>query len=277
MVKEELELYRKKGYNVVVPFEIRDDRIDPFHVFRIAVVQINPNPDYGEVWPIGKREIGGKWVTMLALAKPALEKIGIAAGIIWDPDRTRRLDDHSDPDYVEFQAVGLFRGPDGQWRTIHGTKELDLRVIEEEVRDEQWTKMNSPGWKLPEKYSYLKGKSKEEILEFLVRREMLQWRRHKVARAETGAKLRALRSLGIKSAYTPDELAKPFVFVRVDYSPDWDRQDVREVAEKAHAAFMKDLYGSPALPTGEEIPEEEAERAREIVTRGESPQEELPF
>ena len=275
-VRQELEKYRQMGYNVVVPFEVDEDRIDPFHCYKVAVVQIDPDPDKGEVWPVGKREVGGKWVQMYALAKPALQKIGIALGVVWDPRHTRRLDDHSDPDYVEFQAVGLFRGPDGQWRVVQGTKELDLKVIEEEVRDEQWTKMQDPKWKLPEKYSYMRGKPKEEILEFLVRREMLQWRRHKVARAETGAMLRALRSIGIKSAYTEEELRKPFVFVRVDYAPDWEKKEIREIAEKAHAAYINELYGPPAqLPTGEEVEEEEAEEAKKKVEATERP--EFPF
>lgn len=274
-VRAEIEKWRERGANVVVPFEITSDRVDPFHAFRVAVVYVDPDPAHGEVWPVGKREVGGRWVQMYALAKSALQKIGVAAGIIWDPRHTRRLDDHSDPDYVEFQAVGLYRGPDGQWRVIQGTKELDLRVIEEEVRDEQWTKLQDPNFKLPPKYSYMEGKPKEEILEFLVRREMLQWRKHKVARAETGAMLRALRSIGIKSAYTEEELGKPFVFVRVDYAPDWEREDVKKIAEKAHRAAIRELYGPPEGITPEE--EKEEDEALRITRKGETPQEELPF
>ena len=262
-LNQQLELRREEGCNVIVPFDIPEDRVDRFHAFRMVSVSINPNPDAGDVWFTGSRKIGGEWVKNVALSRPALQRIGQAAGIVWDPDRTRRVDDRRNPNYVEFQAVGLFRGPDGQWRTIKGTKEIDLEVIEEEIRDQQYEKMHQKGFKLPEKYGYMKGKPEDEILDFLVRRELLQWRKHKVPRAETGAMLRALRSIGIRSSYPETELEKPFVFVRVDYFPDTEALAAQQVAHLAIEQDKSDLYG------GEDT--EEGRAAQAQAHEGEQP------
>lgn len=124
---------------------------------------------------------GGK----LALSKSALDKIATAAGISWDPDRSGRVDDGSDPAYCHFRAVGTVRDPDGTTRTITGERVIDLR----------------PG-----------GADAEGASE----RQIAQQRKFLLPLAESKAKNRAIRqACSVRSSYSPAELQKPFVALKL--------------------------------------------------------------
>lgn len=166
------------------------------------------------------------------LGKTALDRIAAAAGVSWDPDRCRRLDDGSDPRYVLFCAIGTVRQFDGSVLTISGTKEMDLRP-------------GSPQIESLEAKARAKGKSADAQI-----REM---RLHAVAHAESKAKLRAIRSLGIRSSYAPAELAKAFVIARLTFSgrtadPELRRAFAMERA-KAMLSGSRALYGSAPAPS----------------------------
>jgi len=144
---------------------------------------------------------GGKY----GLSKTALQKIGHAAGISWDPIASGRVDDGSHPYYVRWRAVGTYKAFDGQTQTLHAEKEFDLRD-------------GSP---------QIAGKSEKQIGEM---------RTHAQSHAETKAQLRAIRSLGIKTGYTQDELKKPFVAARIAFTgrsadPEMQREFSRMTAE----------------------------------------------
>ena len=151
----------------------------------ITTIHVNGDKEAGEVYDVGSGKFG--------LAKAALDRISIAAGISWDARQSRRLDDGSDPHYAMFLAVGHLRTFDGQRIEIMGTKEMDLRngspqcvAIQERARD---------------------GKSRD--------RQIREMRLHILGHAESKARLRAIRSIGIKSSYTAKELEKPFVVARL--------------------------------------------------------------
>lgn len=161
---------------------------------------------------------GGK----LGLGKATLQKIAHAIGISWDPMRSGRIDDGSNPYYVRWKAVCTYRAFDGQQQTLCAEKELDLRD-------------GSPA------ASELKP------------RALAQMRLHISAHAETKAQLRAIRSLGIKTSYTKEELKKPFVAARVLFTGQTDDPILkRAFAERTAAAFLggnEMLYGtSPPAP-----------------------------
>jgi len=257
----DLDVYRKQGANVLSPVSKITERISPFYVVKLTAVKIDPNPGNGEVYPVGRKEVSkGVWKDTFALHKNALEKLGLAMGVEWI--EVRRVDDRSDRNYVAYIAKGRYRGFDGTWKYIVGDGELDLVAIEEEVRAEQEEKVASPKFKESSKYKehahIFKDMTPAEIIEWLVRREMLQWRKNKEARAATRAKLRALRSLGIKSSYTREELERPFIVVRTEFQPDESDPEIKEMVRKGIAYQAAALYGGrPSEYFGEEAEDAE--------------------
>ncbi len=179
---------------------------------------------------------GGK----MGLTKSALDRIAIAAGVEWDPRESRRLDDGSDPLFVEYQAVGRFPTLDGSYRTITGTKIMDLRDGSAQMR------------------TILAAKNGEKTLS--------QTRTFIGEHAESKAKNRAIRSgLGLRSGYTSDELNKPFIVARLIFSGHSDDPEVRKIVatEMVRQRFSaeRQLYGvsrpvapTSALPAAQSIP-----------------------
>lgn len=171
---------------------------------------------------------GGK----CALGRAALDKLAACSGVTWDPMRSGRLDDGKDPRYCRFRVVGHYRAFDGTIQTVVGEKEMDLRD-------------NSPQClALAARKRDGSGDAEKQI------REM---RLHIQAHAESKARLRAIRSLGIKGAYTQEELAKPFMVAKVVFTgqtsdPKLRREFARMQAQQMIQG-MSALFGAaPALP-----------------------------
>ena len=79
---------------------------------------------------------------------------------------------------------------------------------------------------------------------------MIQWRKHKLGRAETGAMERVIRAaLSMKHAYTLEELKKPFVIPRIDFSPDYNDPAVKRMMIENGMRAMNGLFAQhAALP-----------------------------
>lgn len=193
----------------------------------ISMVQINPRGGTQEVFPVP----GGK-----GLARASLERISGAAGVTWDPQLCRRLDDGRHPHYCSWTVVGYVRNLDGSVRTITGSKEMDLREGSAQVEA-------------------LIERSKDKKADGTDRKDptgqIREMRLHIAAHAETKAKLRAIRSLGIQASYTDAELAKPFAVVRLAATGRTEDPILhREFARMNYAAAVNgsaQLYGG-ALP-----------------------------
>lgn len=212
-------------------------------------IRIDPNPERGEVFRVGAKKVGDQWVDQLTLARPALERIAQAAGLTWDARLTRPLT--LTRDYIVYQAVGCVRLPDGTPMRIVGTREIDMEVIEDESRQGQARKLLG---RKDGEYNDLTPEQRTEV-DRAVRAEVLMFRKHRLARAETGAKLRAIRSLGLKSTYTAAELAQPYVVLRWSLNPD------HEYAQAERRALWGDQIGpmpENPLPDLEIHDEEEA-------------------
>jgi hypothetical protein len=228
----------------------------------IALVHVDGRIDRGkpmssDIYPVG----GGKF----GLGKAPLDRIAGAAGVDWDPVLTRRLDDGRDPHYCMFQAVGTVRSFDGTRRTITGTKEMDLRDGSPQCEALAARKRDGS------------GDASTQI------REM---RLHILGHAETKAKLRAIRSLGIQTSYQSEELERPFAVARLMFTgrtqdPALRREFARMTAE-AMIGGTRALYGAtaaPALPPPVSAPAAPAgslddddyvpEPPRQITTAGE--------
>lgn len=219
-----------------------------------TMITVNPDPDAGEVFKAGSKpakkgqsqgqgddEEGG-WVDMLSLSAPTLNKFANAAGVFWLPHLCRAT--KVERNYICYEAVGYVVLPDGSRQILKGTREIDLLDIEAESQTLQSRKL----WKDRRcqernvKYGKLKynekraldeeakaidfddlGPEDQKRVERAVQMELREFRKHKHARAETGAKKRAIASLGIKLTYTAEELKKPFLFVRWGLNPASDR------------------------------------------------------
>jgi hypothetical protein len=208
-----------ESYHLVSPVTRFDNLPEGFGV-SFSMVQINPDPNAGEVYKVD----GGK----LALSHAALNRIAAAAELSWDAERSRRLDDGSDSCYCHYRAVGYVRSSDGSPRTVTGEVEIDMRPGSPDVKA---------------------AKSDTQISQ--VRRFIL---RH----AESKAKNRAISGMGVKRSYMPDELRKPFAVTRLQFTghsddPDLRREFARIRAEQVMGAHRA-LYGAApraALPAGD--------------------------
>lgn len=219
---------------------VRLDYIPEFHSISLRVVSVDPRPNQGEVYLPDKKKF-----EEVALTKVALDKIAGAAGISWDPVQSRRLDDHSDPYYCHFRAVGVYRDIDGSRRTLVGEKEIDLRDGNPGIFDP--TNTQNAGFKQGWSQRRLDGA-----------------REHILAICESKARNRAIRTLGVKQKYDPRELQqKSFVVVALVLTGRSENPALEAEAKvrllDAAIASSRQLYGPEAgAPTERDITPREA-------------------
>jgi len=194
----------------------------------LSVVEIDSREmrNGGEVY-----NVGGNY----ALARSALNRIAQAAGISWDPHLSRRLDDGSDPNYVHYRAVGSLRHLDGTEITLSAEKEMDLREGSPQIQSMQ---------------ARSKGGD--------ITKQLRELRLHILAHAESKAKNRVIRSLGLKPSFQKEELKKPFVVAKLMWTGQSDDPALRaRFAEMTAATFLggrNALYGAQAAPATPALP-----------------------
>lgn len=191
----------------------------------VSAIMVDTNR---ETYPINDDERGG---AERGLSKVALDKIAGALGVDWNDEKSRRLDDGSHPHYCRYKAVGRVRDLDGAWRTIKGEKELDLRDDSAQldlIRAQAQRKQRSDGGA----------------------KQIAQKRQHIQGLCETGARLRAILTLGLRGSYNAEELAKPFIVVKLSFDGRSEDPEIRKLfASRIADSFMgatKSLYGNAA-------------------------------
>ena len=150
-----------------------------------------------------------------SLTKTALDKICSASGINWT--ESYRSDDRSIPWYWEWSVRGQMVDVTGQVRTLVGSASCDMR-------DESplgLSFLNPAGDKRPNATGMANARAKG------------------MEQAESKAKNRAVRSLGLKQKYTKAELDKPFICLRPVLVP----KDP-EVRRQVTMAAARALYGN---------------------------------
>ena len=174
---------------------------------------------------------GGK----VGLSKVALDKISAAAGISWDARQSHRVDDGSDPNYCAWCAVGNMLQLDGTRIQVVGNREIDLRPNSPQIQS------------LTEKVRNKNKKKKPGEFQASADDQIRELRQHILGHAETKARLRAVRSIGIRSSYNPEELKKPFVVARLQWTGQSDDPVLRREFALKTADHMlgarNDLYG----------------------------------
>ena len=235
----ELEVYKKEDANLLMP-STQIAGLSEFHAPVIEKVTLSPNPVDGDVYPHSDEEDPSK--QKFRLTKQALMKLSVCAGVIWSVSETRRVDDGRNRDYCCYQAVGGVKKADGTPVFFKAQYDMDFEVIEDELREQYLKKTKS-------KYMVNKSdKDKAEYVEFCVRRDLLQKRKHKIKLCEAGAMNRVIREiLALKNAYTARELAKPFVMARIVFRPDYSDKDVKAKMIDAHIKAMTGVYGDSAI------------------------------
>lgn len=155
---------------------------------------------------------GGK----LALQKHVLDRIGGGLGIKWKARESGRTDDRSDPHYCSYRMVGEYRTFDGQLIPLHGEYEFDLREGSERARE-------------------------------ATAKNLRQMRKFILQRAETGARCRAISSVGVKRAYRREELDNPFVIAKLHFDGHTDDPALKPLMAQEVARAMLGTSGTQAL------------------------------
>ena len=231
----EIEKAQKEGCNLLMP-STHIQGLSEFHAPVLERVLLSANPQDGDVYAHDNDKDGPKkkWRP----TKQALMKLSVCAGVIWSVNESRRLDNGANRDYIAYRAVGGIKKADGQPVFFSADYDLDFEVMEEELR-ELYEKKARGEW--------MQNKStaeKAEYVEFCVKRDMLQKRKFKLRLCESGAMNRVLRMLlGIKQAYTTEELQKPFVMARIVFRPDFTDKSVRDRFIDASIKAMTGIYG----------------------------------
>jgi hypothetical protein len=241
-IDDQLSAYQRQGYNVLIPRTgIR--KISAFHDTVLETVSLTIAN--GDVYPHDESDLAK--AKKFRLSKLGLLKLSHAAGIVWRWEDTHRIDTMATPTYVAYQAVGALPQADGTWLPLKASYELDLDVIEAELR-ELYRK------RVMEVRQGQKPKPEAEVQAYItqhVQQDLLRKRKHKLRLAETGAMLAVIRSLlAIKSVYTREELERPFIVPHVIFSPDVADPEIRRALLASSLRATQDLYGmTPAALT----------------------------
>lgn len=188
LAQDAMEVAQRQGLNVLGPVtEIQGLPVGYAIIFR--VVTFNASFDEKDV---AAKSNGTYYMTdggKLALHRSALDALAAAAGLTWIPELCRRVDDRREVLYWEFQMAARYRTFDGEERTIIRSYEVDLRPgspLSSGMSDNQYKKAKPFGAML----------------------------------CESKAANRVVRAaLSLKSSYTPDEAARPFVFPVLKWIP----------------------------------------------------------
>lgn len=239
----EIEKAKAEGCNLLLPSQDIVG-LSEFHKPVVERVLLSTNPADGDVYEHDNAKDGPakKWRP----TKQGLMKLSVCAGVIWSVTESRRIDNGADRNYCAYRAVGGLRKADGQPVFFSADYDIDLEVIEEELR-EQYEKKALAKDKEGKPFHPTKEKQKEYV-DYCVKRDLLQKRKNKLKLCEAGAMNRVLRSLlGIKQAYTAQELKKPFVMVRIVFRPDFSDKEVRQQFINAQIKAMTGVYGPDAI------------------------------
>lgn len=254
---DKIEALQAKKYNVLLPMTTFASQNELF-VPRLDIVV--PDIAAGDFYKQGSKNVNGKWVDILAPSGAFLSKIASAANIQWHPDKCGHT--VLEKNRVVYKAVAALRQADGQWRTITDEYELDLEVVEEELRMD---------YKKKSKTADFQAKMKKENmdLEDYIQRDLLQKRRHKLALAASGAMNRVIRkALTLRGTYLADEAKNPFAIARFDFQPDYNDPTVRRYASIAAIQAQNDLYGQGSAAIPEDVSQEEIQAASEVMSAG---------
>lgn len=247
----ELDRYRQSQCNLLIP-EIAIGGLSIFHKPVVDKITLSVDPKQGDVYNDSNAH-------GLVISGKGLAKLATTAGIIWDHNRCRRVDDRRDRNYCAYRAIGGLRKPDGAVVWADASYDIDFDVLHDQLLEKYTAKAKQ-------------DKKGQEWIDYCVNRDFQQKLTHKLKLCETGAKNRVIRKLlGLKGTYNPNELKNPFVCPRIVFQPDYNDPMVKEKMIDAHIASMTGLYGPSSVqsedydhPEPASDPEEQPPLTREL-------------
>ena len=210
---EAISFWSDNGLNVISAETVISE-FDPDHRPSVSVVRFNPDPDGPDCYHSklfhGSNEVSPSLV--------ALNKIAAAAAIDWE--ETRRTDDRSIQHLWAYTVRGRYVTPAGDRIALVASCELDLRD----------------------------GAPKAAACRTSAQLQAMRAQGNE--RAESGAKARAVRSLGLPHKMTKAQFAKPFIIVKTSLRP----RDP-ETRRLMHLGASGALYGRADGRTSGALPE----------------------
>lgn len=219
----------KERFHVLSPFTQLGGEFGPGIVLTVSSIKLDPTVnEYGNGTdtyfskafmkaPEGQNAPSAQ----RAPSKVGLLKIAQNAGIRWTPAACVRTDDGSAQHYWSFAVAGEYLTPDGIWLQLTGNAEVDLR----DGSAQMLAMGNNP-------------------------KQLAMARQFGLANAESKAKNRAIRSLGMATTYTVDELnRKPFLMLRATFHPAADDEVGRRVFATVAMGASHMLYGQNSAMT----------------------------
>lgn len=255
-------------HNVMEQMELLS--ASPFHSIARVEVSISPNPNDREIYKVGATLIAGNWIDLYSLSKIALDRLMIAAGIEETDSTSRQVE--SNVWYSKW--AGRYTQPDGKTVPLSGEKEIDLRIGGTRWAERKASELDSllknegvkAGVFRKAGYSY-KTTDKaaetvstehlvafqvslsservaelEKIAEIKATRFVVQQAQFGLERAQTGARLRAVRTIMQLGQYTLEDLKTPFVVIR-------SRYDIEKMQERIGPELLKDMLVAQAAQT----------------------------
>ncbi len=164
--------------------------------------------------------------------KSLLDTVARDLGLSWDANLSKRTDNSSSPYVRSCQAAGRVRNFDGTFRDIQAHAEIDVR----------------DGSPLAMKIAATFGKR--------ARVELERRRQFVLSHADTSARLRGIRQLGLRDTYLPGELEKKAFFTaRCVFTGKSENEATRQVFDQHIAGTFLPaaaaLFGSPKRAAGE--------------------------
>lgn len=256
-INKQLEDAKTRGAHVLGTLVLQ--QIPPKHRPTISKVEIDPNLKAKMVYP---QKGGG-----LSLSALSFQRLADAIGIHWQPGSCGRIDAGHDPNLIHYRMVGKVKALDGTWRPIMGDKEIRLETVIQEMTDNYLDKAalylndpkDGPAFRKAigaDERSRVEDAPVQRWIREKVRVDALQIKKHMLARAQTGAMARAVKSLGIRETYTADELKQPFYIPKLvpelDMTDPEDRDFVRRQAvgalDMTYPPAREERGGRTALP-----------------------------
>lgn len=204
-----LSRWQEKHFNVLTPFT-NISGLAPAHAIYSSLVQISLDKSQQEVYS------DVPWLKKgeVALAKRGLRKIAEGLGISTELEYIS-----VEPDFWHVKAIAKYTGIDG----------MPIRREASEVWDLREGSARTRGWK-PD--------------------QVWEGKKHGIRNCETRAINAAIRECGtgIKQSYTPEELARPFVAVRVAVQPNMEDPEQARMVLAAKLGATQTLYPQRGLP-----------------------------
>lgn len=265
-----------KNCNLLIP-TATDVQLNPFYKYHVEEVPVDLSENSGDIFkvgsvPSGKKAGNGKeiWVDVYSLSKPLLNKMAMAAGIQFNPDKT--YGERIDALTYRATAQGAIRKADGTARTETDQKVICLEDEKEKyileftdkanhgIADQKQAKSAAElfkgSWqKMKDKYGntvegyLIEECDRQKYIDRSVMVNMALLKKTWAEKAMTGAKLRVIRALlGTKGTYTKEELGKNFAIPTVVFSPDYSDPQVRQAMLAQGMNSVNNMFGTPALP-----------------------------